>query len=181
LEGRTSIDVIIPWTSSKAGMFYITLEQFHHNTSMNISPEIQSSINIQDVLPSPLQQIKNGVALFNVVCSDDKIPAYKYDNTNVVCVTEETHVKLVDRVWALLRFTMPGENPSQVLCNRYEGKWHPEYDGCRGITDLQCSLMDGTFVDGLKICYNEICPVDKTYIICVTNIDLLSRGIENES
>jgi len=134
-------------------------------TGFSVISELQSM--------SPLKQIKNGIALFDVVCSDNKIPAYKHDNMSVACVTEETHSKLINRGWALLRFAMPDENPSHVLCNRYDGKWHPEYEGCRGdISDLQCSLMGGKFVDGLKICYNGICPVDKTYTLCVTNPDL---------
>jgi hypothetical protein len=32
--------------------------------------------------------------------------------------------------------------------------------------------MGGKFVDNLKICYNEICPEDKTYTLCVTNPDI---------
>jgi hypothetical protein len=32
--------------------------------------------------------------------------------------------------------------------------------------------MGGKFVDGLEICYNEICPEDKTYTLCVTNPDI---------
>ena len=141
----------------------------------------ESSVKILKQL-SPLKQIKNGIALFDVICPENKIMAYKNDNMNVACVTEETYSELISRGWALLRFAMPGENPSNVLCNRYDGKWHSKYEGCRGdITDLQCSLMGGKFVDDLKICYNEICPVNKTYTLCVTNPDLISGEKENEN
>ena len=119
----------------------------------------------------PLKQIQNGIALFDVVCSDDKIPAYKHDNMHVACVSEETHTKLITRGWALLRFALPDENPSHVLCNRYDGKWHLEYFGCRDVTDNQCSLMGGVSVDNLRICYNGICP-EKLYSLCVTNMNL---------
>ena len=132
-------------------------------------------------IASPLKQIQDGTALFNVKCAEDKIPAYKHDNMHVACVSEETHTKLITRGWALLRFALPDENPSQVLCNRYDGKWHPEYDGCRGnISDLQCSLMGGIFVNDLKICYNDICPENRTYTLCVTNPDLIAEKIGND-
>ena len=125
---------------------------------------------IPDLLP-PLKQIQDGTALFNVKCYDGKIPAYKHDNMHVACVTEETHSKLINRGWALLRFAMPDDNPSQVLCNRYDGKWHPKYFGCRDIADNQCSLMGGVSVDNLRICYDRICP-GKLYSLCVTNMNL---------
>ncbi|MBI5146085.1 MAG: hypothetical protein HZA84_02570 [Thaumarchaeota archaeon] len=121
-------------------------------------------------LPSPLKQIKNGVPLIEVKCDEGKYPAYRYDRMRVACVSEETHIKLINRGWATMRLINPGENIAHALCNNYEGKWHPEHEGCRGITDLQCSLMGGKFVDNLRICYNDICP-DKGYTICVTNPD----------
>jgi len=121
---------------------------------------------------SPLKQIKSGVALIDVKCNEGKVPSYKGDRMRVACVSEETQSELWVRGWATMRLISPGENISHALCNNYEGKWHPEYDGCREVTDLQCSLMGGKFVDGLKICYNEICPVDKTYTLCVTNPEI---------
>ena len=124
------------------------------------------------VLQSPLKQIKNGVALIDVTCSEGKVPSYKGDRMRVACVSEDTQNELWSRGWATMRLISPGENISHALCNNYEGKWHPEYDGCRDIGDLQCSLMGGKFVDNLKICYNEICPEDKTYTLCVTNPDI---------
>jgi len=121
---------------------------------------------------SPLKQIKNGVALIDVQCSEGKHTVYKYNRMMTACVSEDTQNALWLRGWATMRLISPGENISHALCNNYEGKWHPEYDGCREVTDLQCSLMGGKFVDGLEICYNEICPEDKTYTLCVTNPDI---------
>ncbi len=121
---------------------------------------------------SPLKQIKSGVALIDVQCSEGKHTVYKYNRMMAACVSEDTQNALWLRGWATMRLISPGENISHALCNNYEGKWHPEYDGCREVTDLQCSLMGGKFVDGLKICYNEICPEDKTYTLCVTNPDI---------
>lgn len=131
---------------------------------------------------SPLKQIKNGVALIDVQCRDDKIPVYKYDRMFVACVFEETQTELWTRGWSTSteRLLFPGGNASHALCNNYDGKWHPEYEGCRGdnITDLQCSLMGGEFIDGLKICYNDICPENKTYTLCMTNQNLIPTGDE---
>ena len=121
---------------------------------------------------SPLKQIKSGVALIDVQCSEGKHTVYKYNRMMTACVSEDTQNALWLRGWATMRLISPGENISHALCNNYEGKWHPEYDGCREVTDLQCSLMGGKFVDGLEICYNEICPEDKTYTLCVTNPDI---------
>lgn len=121
---------------------------------------------------SPLKQIKNGVALIDVTCSEGKVPSYKGDRMRVACVSEDTQNELWSRGWATMRLISPGDNISHALCNIYEGKWHPKYEGCREVTDLQCSLMGGKFVDGLKICYNEICPEDKTYTLCVTNPEI---------
>jgi len=121
---------------------------------------------------SPLKQIKSGVALIDVKCSEGKVPSYKGDRMRVACVSEETQIELWTRGWATMRLISPGENISHALCNNYEGKWHPKYEGCREVTDLQCSLMGGKFVDGLEICYNEICPEDKTYTLCVTNPEI---------
>ncbi len=123
----------------------------------------------QDITSS-LKQIKSGVALVDVRCNEGKYPAYKYNKMSVACVSEETLVELWDRGWATMRFYTDEDTTSHALCNNYEGKWHPEHNGCRGdISDLQCSLMGGAFVDNLKICYNDICPKNKTYTLCVTN------------
>ena len=130
----------------------------------------------------PLKQIKNGVALIDVTCNDGKYLSYKADRMRAACVSEETQNALWLRGWATMRLMMPGDNISHALCNNYDGKWHPKYEGCRGenITDLQCSLMGGEFVNNLKICYDGICPVDKTYTLCVTNPDLISGEKEDE-
>ena len=126
-----------------------------------------------DLLP-PLKQIKSGVSLIDVKCNEGKVKVIKYDRMMAACVNSntESQAKLIDRGWALLRFIMPGENTAHALCNNYEGKWHPEHEGCRGehLTDLQCSLMGGEFVDNLKICYNDICPENKTYTLCITDL-----------
>ncbi|MGY5149684.1 MAG: hypothetical protein ACW9W3_06445 [Candidatus Nitrosopumilus sp. bin_68KS] len=133
----------------------------------------------------PLKQINSGIALFDVKCSEEKHLVYKYDRMRAACVNGETETELINRGWALLRLGFPDyarADLSSSLCGNYGGKWHPEYDGCRGdITDLQCSLMGGGFVYDLKICYDGICPVDKTYTLCVTNLDLVSGETENEN
>lgn len=119
------------------------------------------------VIDSPLKQIKAGIALVDVQCSDEKYPAIRHDRMRVACVSLDTESKLVMRGWATMRLAMPGDNVSEALCNNYKGKWHKEYNGCRDISDLQCSLIGGKFVDDLKICENGICP-DQGYEICVT-------------
>ena len=131
---------------------------------------------------APLKQIKSGVSLIDVKCSEGKHLVYKSNKLRAACVSEETQNELWSRGWATMRFYTEAETSSHALCNNYQGKWHQEYEGCRGdITDLQCSLMGGKFVDGLKICYNEVCPADKTYTLCVTNLETISREKENEN
>jgi len=128
---------------------------------------------------SPLKQIKSGISLIDVQCQDGKHTVYKYNRMRVACVSEETQSELWSRGWATTRFYTEEDTSPHALCNNYEGKWHPEYEGCREITDLQCSLMGGEFADGLKICYDGICPVDKTFTLCVTNPDLIPKENEN--
>ena len=123
---------------------------------------------------SPLKQIKSGVPLIEVKCDEGKYPAYRHDRMRVACVSEETQVKLIERGWATMRLTNPSGSVAHALCNNYDGKWHQEHEGCRRITDLQCSLMGGKFVDNLRICYDGICP-DKGYSLCVTNPDSYTR------
>ena len=131
---------------------------------------------------TPLKQIKSGVSLIDVECNEDKVKVIKYDRMRAACVSEETRDELWGRGWATMRFYTEEDTSSYALCNNYEGKWHPEYEGCRGehLTDLQCSLMGGKFVDDLKICHNNICPDDKTYTLCVTNPELIPREKDNE-
>ena len=123
---------------------------------------------------SPLKQIKNGVSLVDVKCNEGKTKVVKHDRMLAACVNSdsEAYSKLIDRGWAKMRFHTEEETSAHALCNNYQGKWHPEHSGCRGdISDLQCSLIGGTFVDNLKICYNDICPEDKIYTLCVTSSD----------
>ncbi|MBI4131321.1 MAG: hypothetical protein HY476_02375 [Nitrosarchaeum sp.] len=129
---------------------------------------------------SPLKQIKNGAALVDVQCSDGKVPAVRYDRMRVACVSLDTESKLVMRGWATMRLAMPGDNISEALCNNYKGKWHQEYNGCRSISDLQCSLIGGKFVNDLKICEDGICP-DKGYEICVTESENGSSKISESN
>ncbi|TAK24503.1 MAG: hypothetical protein EPO37_02150 [Nitrosarchaeum sp.] len=119
---------------------------------------------VSNVLP-PLKQIKSGIALVDVKCNEGNVPAIRYDRIRVACVSLDTESKLVLRGWATMRLAMPGDNISEALCNNYGGKWHQEHNGCRDISDLQCSLIGGKFTD-LKICEDGICP-DKRYTVCV--------------
>lgn len=122
--------------------------------------------------------------MFDVKCGEEKYIVYKYDRMRAACVDGETETELINRGWALMRLGFPEYTHtdfSSSLCGNYGGKWHPEYEGCRGdISDLQCSLIGGEFVNDLKICYDDICPADKTYTVCVTNPDLISGEKENE-
>ena len=80
---------------------------------------------------SPLKQIKSGVALIDVECNEGKIKVVKHDRMSVACVSEETQNELWERGWATMRFYTEEETSAHALCNNYEGKWHPEYEGCR--------------------------------------------------
>lgn len=125
-------------------------------------------------VPSPLKQIKSGVALIDVKCNEGKVPTYKYNRMRVACVSLDTETKLILRGWATMRLTMPGDNISEALCNNYQGIWHPEYAACRGISDLQCSLLGGHF-ESLRICSGDICP-NKPHSMCVTNSTSLTQS-----
>lgn len=143
------------------------------NIILKIGDGSDTILTPSDFIKSPLQQIKNGISLIDVKCTDGKYPSYKYDRMSVACVSEETQIKLINRGWATMRLINPGENVAQALCNNYQGKWHPEHEGCRNITDLQCSLLGGKFVNNLRICSDGICP-DKGYPLCVVNPDAIN-------
>lgn len=128
----------------------------------------------------PLKQIKSGVALVDVQCNDGKYPAIRHDRMRVACVSLDTESSLIMRGWATMRLAMPGDNISEALCNNYGGKWHQEHNGCRDISDFQCSLIGGKFVDDLKICSNEICP-KRGYTICVAEPKLDWKTINHDS
>lgn len=54
------------------------------------------------LLPSPLQQIKNGVAPENVVCKDDLTLVKKSGEQRAACVSEDTANALVKRGWGAI-------------------------------------------------------------------------------
>jgi hypothetical protein len=51
-------------------------------------------------LLAPLKQIKNGVALIDVQCSEEKYAVYKYNKMIVACITYNASDMLVKRGWA---------------------------------------------------------------------------------
>ena len=121
---------------------------------------------------SPLKQIKQGVALVDVICNEGKIPVYKYDAMSVACVSLDTESKLIKRGWALLRLHMPGDDPLKALCDRYQGNWLDEYLECEYISSEQCSLMGGQFSECESACRNdpdaEICTL-QCVVVCFIN------------
>ncbi|MFB5621254.1 MAG: hypothetical protein ACE5RC_09010, partial [Nitrosopumilus sp.] len=116
---------------------------------------------------SPLKQIKSGVPLVDVQCSDGKHAVYKYNRMRVACVTEETQSELWNRGWATMRFYTEENTSAHALCNNFEGKWHPENGGCRNISDHQCSLIGGEFVHDVSI-YSAGTYSPKIVSMCVT-------------
>jgi len=120
-------------------------------------------------LDSPLKQIKAGVQLVDVICSEGKFPAYKYNAMRVACVSLETESQLVLRGWALLRLHMPDVDPSRALCDRYDGNWLADHKECEYISPQQCSLMGGEFSECESACRHnpaaEICTL-QCVLVC---------------
>ena len=56
-----------------------------------------------------------------------------------------------------------GECPKDVSCIGFNGKWLEEYSECEGISELECSQLDGTFNECASACRNdpdaEICTL----------------------
>jgi len=171
-------NTIISWnfTPTKTGEYTVnvTSEDISTSTDFNVKLNRVGVSLDKNTLLSPLKQIKEGVSLVDVKCNEGKVPAYKYNRMSVACVSLDTESKLVLRGWATMRLAMPDDNIPQALCNNYEGIWHPEYNACRGISDLQCSLIGGHF-ESLRICSGDICP-NKPHSMCVTNPDALIQS-----
>ncbi|MBM3896527.1 MAG: hypothetical protein FJ360_02125 [Thaumarchaeota archaeon] len=121
--------------------------------------------------PSPLKQIKAGIALIDVTCNEGKIPAYKYNAMSVACVSLDTESQLVKRGWALLRLHMYDDDPSRALCERYGGNWLEEYSECEYISLQQCSLIGGKFSECESACRHdpaaEICTLQCVFVCSV--------------
>jgi micrococcal nuclease len=104
---------------------------------------------------SPLKQIKAGVALEDVICSEGKVPAFKYNAMRVACVSLETESQLILRGWALLRLYIHSDEPTQTLCERYSGNWLAEFRECEKISQEQCSLIGGKYSECESACRND--------------------------
>ena len=59
------------------------------------------SVYSEDLIASPLKQIKDGLMPEEVVCSDNLNLAIKKTNSNPACVKPDTLQKLVERGWAI--------------------------------------------------------------------------------
>ena|SRR5690242_1925807 len=61
--------------------------------------QIKSLINKQ--ILSPLLQTKDGVPEIDLVCTDDLVVMQKKSDSSLVCVTEQTEKKLIERGWGI--------------------------------------------------------------------------------
>ena len=123
----------------------------------------------EKTIPTPLKQINAGIALVDIICYEDKVPAYKYNAMRVACVSLDTESQLIKRGWALLRLHMYDADPSHALCERYEGNWLTEHRECEYISPQQCSLMGGEFRECESACRHdpaaEMCTL-QCVIVC---------------
>ncbi len=99
---------------------------------------------------SPLKQIKNGVALANVQCHDEKRVIYKHDRMSAACVTSSTYGDLIERGWAALRLeTDATTDVGQNLCKLYGGDWDRWSRHCDGLeSNLMCTMAGGNILNG---------------------------------
>jgi len=133
----------------------------------------QFELSKDGVIPSPLKQIKAGVALVDIKCIEGKNLVYKYNRMRAACVSEETEGKLLSRGWAALRLGLPHtDNLARDLCNFYEGTWIDEHSECVLLEDeLQCSLMGGTYNECASACRNmpkdpDLMCTDNCVVVC---------------
>ena len=161
-------------TTAYVGPYEIILNDItpYPISTKDISEEYVATLSISkdyiEYIPSPLKQIKSGVALIDVKCNEGKHPVYKYNRMMAACVTDETENKLLSRGWALLRLGLPAtDNLSRDLCNSYQGKWLPEYKECNLLeTPLQCSLLGGVYNECASACRHD---PDFPNVVCTDN------------
>lgn len=60
-------------------------------------------------IPTPRQQMKMGIPLYEIKCKEGFYPTFKIDRVTPACVTERTLDKLLLRGWSPLRLGMPAE------------------------------------------------------------------------
>lgn len=60
-------------------------------------------------IPTPRQQMKMGIPLYEIKCKEGFYPTFKIDRVTPACVTETTLDKLLIRGWSPLRLGMPAE------------------------------------------------------------------------
>ena len=106
---------------------------------------------------SPLKQLKSGVALADVQCSDEKHVIYKHDRMRAACVTSSTYGDLIERGWAALRLESNATSDvGQNLCKWYGGDWDKWHRHCNALeSSLLCTMAGGNIL-------NDDCFIPKT-------------------
>lgn len=70
---------------------------------------VQETTVVQNIIPTPRQQMKMGIPLYEIKCKEGFYPTFKIDRVTPACVTESTLDKLLIRGWSPLRMGMPAE------------------------------------------------------------------------
>ena len=182
LDGEEEGYEVVPTSLSENSLVVWKFESVSKTTEirLTVNSDVEETIsdNKEDQhIISPIKQIKNGVALHHVKCNENKIPAYKFDMTNVSCVSEKTKDKLVERNWAVEDLGFPYNDRGGHLCNVYDGDWSGDNDTCKGITAQQCSLIAGWSFSYPNTCNDEVCK-NENELMCTTDLEYYLQIIE---
>ena len=170
LDGAEQEYEIIP--TSQKDLIVWEFNNMPHTTEIELirNPDAKER-NPDDKYPyglSPTKQIKNGLPLHAVKCSDDdKVILYKLDMTGAACVSEKTQSELVKRRWGVMDMGFSFQNREEYLCDKYQGNWTGETKVCESITKKQCSLMSGVFPSPYACTGDECIDYDK--VECFAN------------
>lgn len=70
------------------------------NISLKVGMGSEIPLLPSEIILSPLQQLRNGVAATQIQCTDELQLVFKASNGNPACVKSETKIKLIERGWA---------------------------------------------------------------------------------
>lgn len=120
---------ILPYPTSATGNF-----EKDYNAKISIIKEEKNLISST----FPLQQIKNGIPIMDVTCSQEKIKVYKNNLLRLACVSQEIADRLVERGWGLPKEIQDQLDESSLAPGVFV---RPQYDNTN--FDVQPKIING--------------------------------------
>jgi plastocyanin len=126
------LDVYKKMIYNKVGPVYLNIV-----TNYISDNATRQELHEKEIIPSPLQQIKLGVKLGQIICDENKTPVWNIHN-KPACLTDQTYDKLLVRGWAKLRLILPASgDPIKELEWTGQNELTMRFVGTYSISDEQ--------------------------------------------